>query len=97
MKLQQIVNRVKEEGERRGLKINTSKTEVTVISSRPEERQRDVRSGEEISKSVDHFKYLLSEVSQDGRCIIKIKKRIPTAKQSFNKMKTVLSSSHISV
>ena len=48
-------------------------------------------------KQRDHFKYLGALVSSDGRNITDISARIAQAKMMFQKMKTVLTNSHISI
>ena len=48
-------------------------------------------------KQRDHFKYLGALVSSDGRNNTEISARIAQAKMMFQKMKTVLTNSHISI
>ena len=48
-------------------------------------------------KQRDHFKYLGALISSDGRNNTEISARIAQAKMTFQKMKTVLRNSHISI
>ena len=48
-------------------------------------------------KQKDHFKYLGALVSIDGRNNTEISARLAQAKMTFQKMKTVLTNSHISI
>ena len=48
-------------------------------------------------KQRDHFKYLGALISSDGRNNTEISARIAQAKMTFQKMKTALTNSHISI
>ena len=48
-------------------------------------------------KQRDHFKYLGALISSNGRNNTEISARIAQAKMTFQKMKTVLTNSHISI
>ena len=67
-KLQCLLNELSEESERKGLKINKSKTEIMVISRTDGNPRVYIRIEDNLVKQVDKFNYLGSLINYDGRC-----------------------------
>ena len=95
--LQQLLNIVESKSKEKGLELNSKKTEVMVISCKEEPPLINVTINGIKLKQRDHFKYLGALVSSDGRNNTEISARIAQAKMMFQKMKTVLKTSHISI
>ena len=94
--LQRLLNIVDSKSKEKGLELNSKKTEVMVISRKGEPPLIITINGIKL-KQRDHFKYLGASVSSDGRNNTEISARIAQAKMMFQKMKTVLTNSHISI
>src|SRR5215469_8487867 len=84
-----FLNVLNEVSERKGLKINKSKTEV-IISRAVINLRVIIRIEDNLVKQVGRFNYLGSLINEDGRCEDEIRKRINKAKCAFNKMKNLL-------
>ena len=95
--LQQLLNIVESKSKEKGLELNSKKTEVMVISRKEEPPLINITIKGIKLKQRDHFKYLGALVSSDGRNNTEISARIAQAKMMFQKMKTVLTNSHISI
>ena len=95
--LQQLLNIVESKSKEKGLELNSKKTEVMVISRKEEPPLINITINSIKLKQRDHFKYLGALVSKDGRNNTEISARIAQAKMTFQKMKTVLTNSHISI
>ena len=95
--LQQLLNIVESKGKEKGLELNSKKTEVMVISRKEEPPLINITINGIKLKQRDHFKYLGALISSDGRNNTEISARIVQAKTTFQKMKTVLTNSHISI
>ena len=93
--LQQLLNIVESKSKEKGLELNSKKTEVMVISFKEEPPLINITING--IKQRDHFKYLGALVSIDGRNSTEISARIAQAKMISQKMKTVLTNSHISI
>ena len=96
-KLQDILTTVKEASEAKGLTINVDKTEVMVISKKTQVPRCDVRVNDKTIKQVRRFCYLGSYITEDGRCTEEIKRRICEAKKAFQKMRNIITNSHLSI
>src|SRR5215469_11982612 len=96
-RLQCLLNVLNEVSERKGLKINKSKTEVMVISRAVINPRVNIRIKDNLVKQVGRFNYLGSLINDDGRCEDEIRKRINKAKCAFNKMKNMLTISKVSI
>ncbi|GFN84614.1 retrovirus-related pol polyprotein line-1 [Plakobranchus ocellatus] len=95
--LQKLLNTVVLESERMGLSLNVKKTECMVISKKPSNPKCNlVRKGEKITQ-VTKFKYLGYLITSDGICTSEISKRIAMAKDTFQKMTTILANRIISM
>ena len=95
--LQQLLNIVESKSKEKGLELNSKKTEVMVISRKEEPPLINININGIKLKQRDHFKYLGALVSSDGRNNTEISARIAQVKMMFQKMKTVLTNSHISI
>ena len=96
-KIQEMLDRIKEESERRGLNINAKKTECMVISKRLPVPTFNLLCGNQVVKQVDSFKYLGSTITEDARCEVEIKRRIGIAKKTFSDMGYLLKNRKISI
>ena len=88
--LQEMVDRLIEDGRCYGMKMNVEKTRVMRISRQPfavkftiDHKQLD---------NVESFKYLGSMLTNDGRCTCEIKPMIAMAKAAFNKKRALFTS-----
>ncbi len=88
-KLQELLDKVVEESETKGLSINCKKTVCMVVSKKGSPRC-DLRIGDASIQQAEKFKYLGSVITSDGRCDTEIKKRIALAKDTFQKLEKVL-------
>lgn len=97
VKLQVLLNRVKEESGNRGLTINARKTKCMVMSKNiPVPRMRLI-CGDQVVEQVGKFNYLGSVVSEDVRCKDEIKRRIGIAKDAYGNMKNLLTNRKLSI
>ena len=87
--LQELLDRVVNASQEKGLTINCKKTECMVISKK-ESPRCDLRIGDAHIKQVQKFNYLGSVIKSDGRCDTEIKKCIGMAKDTFQKLEKVL-------
>ena len=85
--LQELLDRVVNASQEKGLTINCKKTESMVISKK-ESPRCDLSIGDAYIKQMQKFNYLESVITSDGRC--KIKKRIAMANDTFQKLEKVL-------
>ncbi|GFR77827.1 endonuclease-reverse transcriptase [Elysia marginata] len=95
--LQKLLNIVEEESRKKGLELNSKKTEVMVISRKQEPPKCDIFINDAKLKQQDKFKYLGTISTSDGRNNNEIAARIAHAKTSFQKMRAVLTNKHISI
>ncbi|GFO06356.1 endonuclease-reverse transcriptase [Plakobranchus ocellatus] len=95
--LQNLLNIVEEESRKKGLELNSKKTEVMVISRKQESPKCDIFINEIKLKQREKFKYLGTIISNDGKTNREISARTAQAKINFQKMKTILTNKHISI
>lgn len=95
--LQSLLDIVVKESESKGLLLNTKKTECMVVSKKAINPKCNLKSKRLVIKQVQKFKYLGYMITSDGRCITEITRRIAIAKDSFNKMKPILTNRNISM
>ena len=88
--LQLLVEKLQEACNRKGLKINIDKTEVMVATKKRETVNTEIMLNGKKLKQVQHFKYLGSIITEDGRSEKEIKTRIGIAKTTFEKQKKIL-------
>ena len=72
--------------EESGIKVNLEKTIVLQILKKVENDIIIVLKNQVLQK-VDHFKYLGSEITTDGRSNLEMRKRFAIRKAAFNKSK----------
>ena len=73
--LQKIVDQVKEESSKAGLEMNVKKTMTMVISKNPEGKQLEIKVGDQKLEQVKKFKYLGTQITEDGKTETEIKKQ----------------------
>ena len=95
--LQNLLDIVVSESERKGLLLNVKKTECMVVSKKSLNPICNLTSKGEKIKQVQKFKYLGYMITSDGRCDTEIKRRIAVAKDCFSRMNSVLSNKNISM
>ena len=95
--LQQLLNIIESKSKEKGLELNSKKTEVMLISRKEEPSLINITINGIKLKQRDLFKYLGALISSDGRNNTEISARVAQAKMTFQKMKTVLTNSHISI
>ncbi|GFO14810.1 gonadotropin-releasing hormone receptor [Plakobranchus ocellatus] len=95
--LQKFLNIVEEESRKKGLELNSKKTEVMVISRKQESPKCDIFINKVKLKQTEKFKYLGTIISNDGKTNREISARTAQAKINFQKMKTILTNKHISI
>ena len=96
--LQKIVNKVKEESERKGLKMNIKKTKTMVVSrSHSNNDKIHITVNGKVLEQVKSFKYLGQTISDDGTTDVEVRKRIAIARQSFVNMKDVLTTKSMKI
>ncbi|GFO08712.1 endonuclease-reverse transcriptase [Plakobranchus ocellatus] len=95
--LQKLLNIVEEGSRKKGLELNSKKTEVMVISRKQESPKCDIFINEVKLKQTEKFKYLGTIISNDGKTNREISARTAQAKINFQKMKTILTNKHISI
>ena len=88
--LQRLVDALQEACNRKGLKINTSKTEVMGIQKGDQRLPVNIRLENQQIKQVEHFTYLGSRITEDGRSEGEIKRRIGIAKTAFGRLRKIL-------
>ena len=96
-KLESLVGALVRASDRYGLKLNTTKTKIMVVTKGSDMVRVNVRVGEEVLEQVEKYKYLGSLVTQDGRCVEDIKTRIAIAKNAFTKIKAMVTNRAISI
>ncbi|GFO35533.1 RNA-directed DNA polymerase from mobile element jockey [Plakobranchus ocellatus] len=95
--LQKLLNIVEQESRKKGLELNSKKTEVMAISRKQEPPKCDIFINKVKLKQTEKFKYLGTIISNDGKTNREISARTAQAKINFQKMKTILTNKHISI
>ena len=96
-KLQNLIDALDKEGKENGLNINIKKTKVMVVTKDHEPPKIDMNINNQVIEQVDHFNYLGSLVTFEGRCDEEIRRRIILSKYAYNKNKNLLTNSKISI
>ena len=96
-KLQIIFDRVNEESENKGLKINIRKTKCMVITKKDPAPRIELRCGNQTIETVTSFNYLGSMITTDARSETEIKRRIGIAKNAFRHMQKLLTNRKLSI
>ena len=95
--LQNIVNQVKEESSKAGLEMNVKKTKTMVISKNPEEKNLEIKVDTQTLEQVDKFKYLGTQITDDGKPDTEIINRMSIAKNKFSSMAKLLTSRRLNI
>ena len=95
--MQALVNALVIESERRGLKVNFSKTKVMVVRKGEEQMDTRIAIDSNNLEQVKSFSHLGSILTEEGRCDKEIKTRISIAKDSFNKIVNLVTNQNIAV
>ena len=93
--LQIVMNKVNEEVKLYNMKMSVRKTKAMVISINENKPKVNIKVDETAVEQVGSFNYPGQIVSDDGRCVDEINKRIEIAKTTFSKVKDVLKSKKI--
>ena len=88
--LQTLIDKLKEECRKLGLRINISKTEMLGVTKRRERLLVNVTRAGKSLKQVANLKYLGSVLSEDLRSESEIRTKIGMAKANSGKMRTLL-------
>ena len=80
-----------------GLTLNIKKTEIMLVSRKTPNPTCNIKINDTTLKQVQHFKYLGTIISSDGKCQTEVKNRISQAKTTFHKMKHILTNANLSV
>ena len=88
-KLQDLVDQVKENSLEKGLRMNTSKTKV-MIMSRKRGKAINVKIDDVQLEQVSSYKYLGQKVVNLGSCKEEVKTRIAIARKRFIDLKSIL-------
>ena len=78
--LQDMIDKLIEIGRFYGMEMNLEKTKALRISNKIDQKQLE---------NIESFKYLVSMLTIDGRCICEIKSRIAMAKAAFSKKRAL--------
>ena len=92
--LQLITERVNQESQRLGLKINVAKTKAMAVGKGKENLKITVESKE--VEQVSEFVYLGGLVTEDGTCKADIKRRIGLTHVAFNKLQKIWNNKNLS-
>ena len=95
--LQEMLDTVARESEKKCLSLNKKKTEVMVISKKNCTPTCNIVMNGTVLKQVHKFNHLGSLITSDGRCINEIKRRMAQAKTSFQNMKSILTNKRLSL
>ena len=87
--LQEIMNKLNDTAKKFNMKINVQKTKTITVTHRVGGRVNITIDGQSIEQ-VKCFKYLGSNITEDGRSLSDVKSRIAMAKDAFNKRKELL-------
>ena len=77
--------------------MNVKKTKTMIISKKPEGKQLDINFDNQSLELVDKFKYLGTQISNDGKPDTEITNRISIAKSKFSSMSKLLTSKRLSI
>lgn len=94
--LQRLLNQLTVVGDRYGLKVNTTKTKILIISKTPEPPINISIYGKRI-EVVEKFKYLGTWISNKLDPDVEIRSRIEQARATFNLMRSLLCNSTLSL
>ena len=88
--LQELMNRLNDTAKNFNMKINVQKTKTMVVTHRVGGGVVNITIDGQNIEQVKCFKYLGSNITEDGRSLSDVKSRIAMAKDAFNKRKELL-------
>ena len=101
--LQKVVDQVKKNSEKMGLKMNIKEMKTMLISTDHEKDRRNgvdqhvcIKVNGQILEKVKKFKYLGQWITEDGQYDLEVKTRIEMARSAFVKLRDVLTSKYLS-
>ena len=77
--------------------MNVKKTMTMMISKNPEGKQLEIKVGDQKLEQVKKFKYLGTQITEDGKTETEIKNRINLAKSKFSTMAKILTSRSLKI
>ncbi|GFO08462.1 retrovirus-related pol polyprotein from type-1 retrotransposable element r2 [Plakobranchus ocellatus] len=83
--LQKLLNTVEEESRKKGLELNSKKTEVMVISRKQESPKCDIFINKVKLKQTEKFKYLGTMISKDGKQTEKYQQELLRQRSTFKR------------
>ncbi|GFR74690.1 endonuclease-reverse transcriptase [Elysia marginata] len=95
--LQRLLDIVREESQKRGLELNSKKTEIMVVSRKETPPNINIYIKDTKLQQRDQFKYLGALISSDGRDTTEISPRIAQSKAMFKRMKNILTNPQLSI
>ena len=95
--LQEIIDKINEEGKLYGMKINAEKTKTMLISKVTPSAEFHITVDNGAIKEVDSFVYLGQLLTQDAKFDKEILRRTSIARGTFNKMKSTLTNRNINL
>jgi len=93
--LQELVTKINNESVKLGLKMNVKKTKTMIITKGTDRPRMKIVIDGKVVEQVDNFAYLGQLVTEDGRTESEVRRRIGIAKNSFDKLRKVLTSNKI--
>src|SRR6476619_1872036 len=90
--LQNIMDALSRTGERYDMKINVKKTKVMRVRKKisVNDQPMHIVINGVVVEQVKQFRYLGSQITEEGACVAEIKSRIDMAKDAFNKRRELL-------
>ena len=88
--LQDIMNKLNDTAKKFNMKINVQKTKTMVVTHKVGGVKVNIKIDGQSIEQVKCFKYLGSNITEDGRSLVDVKSRIALAKDAFNKRKELL-------
>ena len=95
--LQELINEINKRGQKLSLNINIQKTKCMRISRLERKRMLKLTINKQNIEQVKSFVYLGHLITDDGKCIQKIKRRIELARSIFAKMQSIVSSRKLTI
>ncbi|GFR85072.1 endonuclease-reverse transcriptase [Elysia marginata] len=95
--LQRLLIIVREESQKRGLELNSKKTEIMVVSRKETPPNINIYINDTKRQQRDQFKYLGALISSDGRDTSEISSIIAQSKTMFKRMKSILTNPYMSI
>ena len=95
--LQRLVDRVVVKSNAYGMEVNLKKTECMMMTKKENVPECRITIKGEMIKQVNNFKYLGSNITSDGRCVIEMKCRIAQAKPAFVDLDNILKNKKMTI